>query len=348
MYGSIVPPQNFLRGICNIISRKPTAFPLSINLLATHRCNYACQMCVSNQRCEETLNQGPEIDFSSLKAFVLAVKQKKPVIHIGGGEPSLRKDLLEIISFIKQNGLKCLMTTNSFAMNEQVLKKLGASVDVLIVSLYGPRDIHDKLVGREGAFDRTIEHLKVLLKARARSHKVIVSCIALPQSVAGMLPFLGFLERLGVDAVKIEHLNFLKKEELIMNEPLHGHFDLRPTIFRQESDFQEGFVQELLALKKALSRLRLPVFMKPHLLDHQIRDWYLDLPKRDTECRFITHSIFVNFNGDIIPCQFLSHCVLGNIQKDNLDDLWNSERYVKLRKTIKKICPKVCMRCCKN
>ena len=62
----------------------------------------------------------------------------------------MRKDLLEIISFIKQNDLKCLMTTNGFLMEEQVLKSLKGWVDVLNISLYGPREIHDKIVGVEG------------------------------------------------------------------------------------------------------------------------------------------------------------------------------------------------------
>jgi len=349
LYGNILPLKNFIAGIFNTLLRRPTVFPISINLLITHKCNYVCQMCVSSQRERTGAERKQDMDLPAIKEFILAVRRHQPVFHIGGGEPFMRKDLLEIASFIKQNGLKCVMTTNGFLMEEQVLKSLKGLVDVLIISLYGPREIHDKIVGVEGAFDKTVDHLKFLIKNKLKNEKIMVSCIALPESLGSFPSFLAYLQSLGVNAVKIEHLNFLTSKEYAATAVSGGsEFDLTPAMFVDDQNFQGSFVRELVRLRKEISGLAIPVHMKPYLSDRQIQDWYLSLPQRDHECRFITHSLFINYNGDIIPCQFLTRCVLGNIKKDSLKDVWRSKLYQKLRRTIKKTCPKVCMRCCKN
>ena len=306
-------------------------------------------MCVSSQLERAKSERKEDIDFSTIKEFVRTVRRHQPIFHIGGGEPFMRKDLPEIISCIKQSGLKCLMTTNGFLMEEQVLKSLAGLVDVLIISLYGPREIHDKIVGVEGAFDKTVGHLKFLIKNKRKNERVIVSCIALPESLNSSPSFLAYLQSLGVDAVKIEHLNFLtSKEYAVVAVSGGGDFNLTPAILVDDQNFQESFVRGLVRLRKEIVEFTKPVHMKPYLSDQQIQAWYLNLPQRDPKCRFITHSVFINYNGDIIPCQFLPHCVLGNIKKDSLEDVWRSELYRKLRQTIEKTCPKVCMRCCKN
>ena len=349
LYGNILPFSNFIAGAFNTLSRKPTAFPISINLLITRKCNYSCKMCVSSQCKAASAEREQDVDLTTIKEFILSVRRHRPVFHIGGGEPFMRRDLLEIVSFIKQNGLKCLMTTNGFLMEEQAVKSLRELIDVLIVSLYGPREIHDGIVGVNGAFDRTVEHLRLLIRDKQKDKRVMVSCIALPESLEAFPSFLAYLQSLGVDAVKIEQLNFLRSTEYASTATSGGSsFDLTPAMLVDDQGFQESFVRELVRLRKEIASFVIPVPMKPYLTDQQIQDWYLRLPQRDHECRFITHSVFINYNGDIIPCQFLTRCVLGNIKKDSLEDVWHSEVYKKLRKTIKTVCPKVCMRCCKN
>lgn len=349
LYGNILPLKKFLEGIFNTLSRRPTVFPISISLLLTQKCNYSCRMCVSGKLKPAHGEGKGDVDLPAIKKFIHAVRRHQPIFHFGGGEPFMHKDLLEIVSCIKQNGLKCLMTTNGFLMDEQALKSLKDLVDVWIISLYGPREVHDKIVGVEGAFDKTVDHLKFLVQNKHKNMRVMVSCIAMPESLDSFRTFLAYLQSLNVDAVKIEHLNFLtSKEQAAETTPEGSDFDLTPTIFVEDRSFQERFVQELVRLGKEIFKFTVPVRMKPYLTDQQIKDWYLSLPQRDPECRFITHSAFVNYNGDIIPCQFLTHCVMGNIKKDSLEDVWHSELYQKLRRTIKKTRPKVCMRCCKN
>lgn len=45
-------------------------------------------------------------------------------ISLAGGEPILHPDIMEIIAFIKEQGLKCVMLTNGLALTDSLLKEL--------------------------------------------------------------------------------------------------------------------------------------------------------------------------------------------------------------------------------
>ncbi len=349
LYRNIFIPRNILAGAVNFIGRRPTAFPISINWPITSSCNFSCRMCVSTQCHAEKVIKSGDVDLPTIMRFVGAVCMYQPVVHIGGGEPFMRKDMLNIVAAIKDKGLKCLLTTNGFLMDAHVRAGILKYVDVLIVSLYGPREVHDKVVGINGAFDQTVVNLKPLIARKRKGIKIIISCIPLPENIDSLPSLIVELQLLGVDAIKIEQLNFQTRREFDRSAPfVVDGFDVTPRMFQAEQEFPEIFVNKVIELRNNLSRFGLPVHLKPYLSSEQVRAWYCDAPSRERGCRFITHSVFINHNGDILPCQFLPRCVFGNIKNDSLKDVWNSEAYQKFRKMIDHARPNVCLRCCKN
>ncbi|MFC1709772.1 radical SAM/SPASM domain-containing protein [Candidatus Omnitrophota bacterium] len=351
LYKNVFSLEKVFTGVVNLITKDPVSFPLTINLLVTDKCNYFCKMCFNWQRNGINHHTQEEVGIETIKAFISQVRDQRPIFHIGGGEPFMRKDLLDIISAIKKNGLKCLITTNGFLMSRDAISTLvELEVDVLIVSLYGTEDIHDRIVGVEGAFKRTIGNLKYVLENRSRHTKVLISSIVLPGNVSFFTHFLDDMQSLGVDGIKIEQLNFLTPKEYneLSNKNKKGDFDLCPSVFVNGETFAQKFVSDIARLNEDICRSRKNVYLKPYLNQAQLRDWYCGLPRRNHKCGFITHSVFINYNGDILPCQFFEGCVLGNIKRESLKDVWLSERYKKLRQTINASRSGICMRCCKN
>jgi radical SAM protein with 4Fe4S-binding SPASM domain len=55
----------------------------------------------------------------------------------------------------------------------------------------------------------------------------------------------------------------------------------------------------------------------------------------------------INSNGDVSPCRDYHDYVVGNIKRNYISDLWNSEAYKLFRQSItgKGLMP-VCARCC--
>ena len=65
-------------------------------------------------------------------------------------------------------------------------------------------------------------------------------------------------------------------------------------------------------------------------------------------CDHTENTITIRANGDIVPCCYdlTSKLVMGNILEDDLNDIWNGEKYRELRSTISsKKYNDVCAKC---
>jgi len=102
------------------ISKKKMRFIKDTTLDVTSRCNMGCPFCFST-----TKNKFYEPDIQSL-----AEKAKlwgEGSILLYGGEPTLRKDLFEIIKTIKSLGLGVHILTNGLKLDKKFVKKLDDS-----------------------------------------------------------------------------------------------------------------------------------------------------------------------------------------------------------------------------
>ena len=101
-------------------------------------CNYKCTMCPQAD--------GREKDF--LKKLPLNVMEKvlddamqyglESVSLHGSGEPTLNKDMPEVVKLVKARGIKCLSFTNGSKLTGDLSKRLiDAGIDVLRVSAIG-------------------------------------------------------------------------------------------------------------------------------------------------------------------------------------------------------------------
>ena len=86
-------------------SKVPDFAPISINLDLTTACNYACDHCVDL----DILNTGIRFDHDKLleSIKVMAERDMKSVIVIGGGEPTLYPKFEEVIRFKEPESTNC-------------------------------------------------------------------------------------------------------------------------------------------------------------------------------------------------------------------------------------------------
>ena len=100
-------------------------------------------------------------------------------IAITGGEPSLRNDLSDIVrvaarqcprlGFVSVN-TNGLLTDRIVRIAESLLADAGRRQLIFVVSVDGPRDLHDRVRGVKGAFDRAMASVAAL-DCLARRHK---------------------------------------------------------------------------------------------------------------------------------------------------------------------------------
>ncbi len=118
--------RNKMRKITSSLLRSPTKW---VQLWVTERCNLACVYCGSYNN----TSQDP-----SLEILVERVKKLNKLgvgmISLYGGEPSIRRDLPELISYINELGSVSYIATNG-TFDRVYLQRLGeAGIDVIHLS----------------------------------------------------------------------------------------------------------------------------------------------------------------------------------------------------------------------
>ena len=123
------------------------------------RCNLKCVHCYSQSKDIEYPN---ELNTKDAKAMLDGLAEYgAPVILFSGGEPLMRKDLMELITYARDKGLRAVISTNGTLITEEKaeeLKKFGLSY--VGISLDGLRETNDKFRGIEGAFDDALQGIR--------------------------------------------------------------------------------------------------------------------------------------------------------------------------------------------
>lgn len=147
--------------------------PVLSEVALTYRCNLQCRFCYASCGCTKTKGF-PELPARSVKEILAVIKNEAevPSVSFTGGEPTLRCDLCELISFAKSLGMWTNLITNATLITQDLarsFKKCG--LDSSQVSLEAAdEDIHDSIVREKGAFGRTLKGLKHLKEAGIRVH----------------------------------------------------------------------------------------------------------------------------------------------------------------------------------
>ena len=136
-------------------------YPAVLVFNVTRNCNLRCVHCYSN-------SGGTTYPDLPLEVWLKAVKQAAEMgvkhILLSGGEPLMRRDLHLIAKEAHDYGIRVELSTNGTMITEERMRELKDYVDYVGVSLDGPKEIHDKVRGVEGAFERALKGIEIAKK----------------------------------------------------------------------------------------------------------------------------------------------------------------------------------------
>ncbi len=133
----------------------------------TARCNLKCLHCYSSSDASKAAN---ELSTEQAKSLIDQLADYKcPVILFSGGEPLLREDLFELISYARHVGLKTVISTNGTLIDKVEAAKLAeAGISYAGISLDGPEPFHDNFRATKGSFKATMRGYANCLEAGIR------------------------------------------------------------------------------------------------------------------------------------------------------------------------------------
>jgi MoaA/NifB/PqqE/SkfB family radical SAM enzyme len=286
-------------------------------LFVTSRCNLKCSFCFYYE----------EIDAANAaKELTLADHQKLAksmwpfyILNIGGGEPMLRADLADVCgAYIENCSVKQLVIpTNGFYTAKvvdtvtKIVSRYPQTSLALIISIDGTRELHDKIRGLPGSYDKLIETYKALLPVREKYPNL------------SLLSGTTMMRDNEHDAVNIlKHLD----EKYDFNDQILGivRFKSRDAgaLTVALDNYRRG-IMFLLERKMRRSHMSVPVWMRKVLLIKDIMRYrvILDLLGRGkftTPCYAGKLAVTISEEGRMAECE-IRQTEIGNVRDVGMD-----------------------------
>lgn len=140
--------------------------PRFINFVTSYRCDSRCLTCnIWGKYLQDGASPKDELTLSDIEDFFSDNKEQfSDIVSIGltGGEPTLRSDIAEIARFFHDTFPGAALGFQTNGLNpERVRSALKSILKFdpnfnIAVSIDGPKDMHDKIRGISGAFDKAM------------------------------------------------------------------------------------------------------------------------------------------------------------------------------------------------
>ncbi|NPV92239.1 MAG: radical SAM protein [Firmicutes bacterium] len=288
----------------------------------TNRCNLRCQHCYLNAEDREYRN---ELSNEEAKSFIRDLgEMKAPVLLFSGGEPLLRKDLIELASLAAELGLRPVLSTNgTLITKEKARELLKSGLQYVGVSIDGGPATHDRFRSQEGAFEMALRGIRNSLEA---GMKTGVRFTVNRTNREDLEEVLDIVEREGIPRFCMYHLVYSGrgKDLTALDTDREEKRDLMAWLTRRTRELHaKGVEVEILTTDNHADG----IFILQQMLAEQ--------PERAEEikqllsmhggCSAGTKFANVDPQGNVHPCQFWQHYTLGNVRERPFSEIWWDE-----------------------
>ncbi len=297
--------------------------PYKLTFAITYKCNSKCKTCKIWEK--KTKN---ELKIDEIKNIFKNINPSW--VNLTGGEPFIRNDLYDIAEIIsKKNAYLLNITTNGLLVKETIttLKKileLKIPKIILVVSLDGPKETHDKIRGVKGNWDKAI-CLFTKLKELSSNNKRFQTYLGYTISHYNIGLINKTLEEVNKKIkVNINDFHF----NILHNSFYYGNESIATTINMKNKIIED--VDCILQQKTGFGIIN--ILEKKYL---KLIKKYFEIEKSPKSCKALISSCFIDPSGYVYPCTGFN-LIIGNLKAYNyeLKKIWQSEKANNARKLI--------------
>jgi PqqA peptide cyclase len=291
----------------------PLLYPYSLLCELTYRCPLQCPYCSNpvNFECYTEELDTQEWQRILDEAAALGVVQ----VHFSGGEPLLRKDIVQIIRKARDLNLYSNLSTGGTLLTEKLVHELrSAGLDNLQISIQdADSNNSDYISGGLGSFEKK---KKAALLAKNAGFPLTINVVLHKQNLDNIEAIIGLAEDLSAERLELANTQFngwaLKNRNLLL-----------PT--RSQVEHAVRLVES--------ARLRLKGKME---ILYVVPDYFEQYPK---PCLYGWGHVFMTITSDgtVLPCQAareISSIKFENARNNSLEKIWfESESFCIFRGT---------------
>ena len=155
---------------------------------------------------------------------------------------------------------------------------------------------------------------------------------------------------LGVNAIGLNHLMYSTPEEVNETLRLLGEDDpavIQTYVTPDPGLRPESVRQKVLSLADKCQHASIRFGARPQISDDVLDQYYEPGGRVEGRCLYPFLNARVSFSGKVYFCPMI-RVEVGDLTKNSMEEIWNNERYVELRRRLldNTLFP-VCQRCCK-
>ena len=281
---------------------------LNGTVIVTYRCNARCTMC---NRYKAPSKPDEEISLETIKKL-----PKMYFTNITGGEPFIREDLPEIVRELYKKSDRIVISTNGF-FTDRIIKLCEEFPNVGIrISIEGLEDTNNKIRGLDDGFNKGYSTLKKLVEMKHPD--VGFGMTAQDANAKDLVPLYDLSDELNMEFATASLHNsfyFVEAKNIIHDRLMVA------------KEF-EKLINKLLESNSPKKWFR--AYFNHGLIN------YIFGQKRLLPCDMAFDTFFIDPYGDVMPCNGTKEKeVMGNLNEETWDELWNSEQAEKVRNKVR-------------
>lgn len=290
--------------------------PRKVDIEITPRCNLRCKYCC-HFASEGDVSR--ELGYEEWNSFFEECGNMGVMnIHLSGGEPFIRKDILQILQSIIDNKMRFGCNTNGNYITEDVANFIANSkrCNGMQVSLDGHcADVHDALRGK-GSFDKAVSAIRLM---HSKGIRVSIRVTIHKNNVHHLDEIADFIfNDLGLPSFgtnSVEHLGLMQEN----HEGIELNVDEYSLAMQTLMDLNEKYDNRIHATAGPLADARMWQRMVDAVED--MADPFSGCGTLNS-CGCVGNSVSVRADGYYVPCNQIDGEVIGRINSDSLVDVW--------------------------
>ena len=291
----------------------------------TDRCNQKCQHCAAG-----IMEHRPELSTEQWIKIIENVEQtlrksgRRGCYIWFGGEPTLRKDLKDLIKYCGEKGYYQAISTNGMLYDEE-LAKLCADVKmshtfISYDSIYPERAA--KIRGVPNAYEAAEKAIKLALKY---GHFVICTETVQKDNLDEIEKIKERLESMGVipyfRAIIKQRTADINWDEIGLNHDEYVQF----------YNFKYNNVVDAIRKGEGSSLNKFYTYDMVPFMECPINDKELTALEWGVGCQACRSVSGIDINGDFFPCDYPSNLTLGNVLEQPFEEIMESEMFKAIR-----------------
>lgn len=281
---------------------------LNGTVIVTYRCNARCSMC---NRYKAPSKAEEEISIDTIKKL-----PKMYFTNITGGEPFIREDLKEIVRELYKKSDRIVISTNGFFTDRIVdLCKEFPQIGIRI-SIEGLENTNNEIRGLKDGFNKGYTTLKTLVDMGMKD--VGFGMTVQDKNAPDLVPLYELSNEMGMEFATASLHNsfyFVEAKNIIKDRPM-------------VAENFEKLINEMLNSSSPKKWFR--AYFNHGLIN------YIYGQKRLLPCDMSFDTFFIDPYGNVMPCNGTKDKeVMGNLNEQNWDELWNSEQADRVREKVR-------------